>query len=122
METFELCKKLHKLKPDWLPEDRLFIRRKGEQPEVIKGVSFVTCFDEAPRYTLEYLLDKLPMTLKSSYGFGILILSGNGGHWSAFYMGDDECFVMDGGLNYDAQTPLCAVLKLAIAAAERDLV
>ena len=35
LHTFDLCKKLHELKPDWTPEDRLFIRR---EPENVKPV------------------------------------------------------------------------------------
>lgn len=124
METFELCKKLHELKPGWSPEDRLFIRREGELPEVVKGINFTMSFDNAPRFTLEYLLDKLPTTIKD--GSGVLAIVGgqglHGGDWYAFYEDEDnQGCVLDCSLNCDAQTPLDAVLKLAIVMIEKGI-
>lgn len=119
METFELCKRLHKLKPDWTTEDKLSIQVTGHPPGIVRGYNFIAYSDEAPRYTLEYLLDKLPKTIKG--GSGVLTLCGGqrqcGNDWIAFYE-DDEGYVLDGGLNCSAQTPLNAVLKLTIAYTE----
>lgn len=124
MKTFELCKKLHELKPGWSPEDRLFIRREGELPEVVKGVNFTMSFDNAPRFTLEYLLDKLPNIIDSDSGFGTLALSTRQGQyrngWLALYEDDEGCAVED-GLCCAAQTPLDAVLKLAIVMIEKGI-
>lgn len=58
METFELCKRLHKLKPDWTTEDKLSIQVTGHPPGIVRGYNFIAYSDEAPRFTLEYLLDK----------------------------------------------------------------
>lgn len=124
METFELCKKLHKLKPDWMTEDKLSIQVTGHPPGIVKGYNFIAYSDEAPRFTLEYLLDKLPKTIKNSFGSGVLTLvSGQGQRgddWNAFYMNDEE-YVMDSSLNCDAKTPLHALLELAIMMAEKDI-
>ena len=64
--TFDLCKQLHELKPGWTPEDRLFIRRKGDNPEIVKDPKFVYRVDQAPRFTVDYLLEKLPNRITNS--------------------------------------------------------
>lgn len=93
METFELCKRLHELKPDWTTEDKLSIQVTGHPPGIVRGYNFIAYSDEAPRFTLEYLLDKLPKTIKG--GSGVLALSGGQGQrgddWIAFYEDDEGC-------------------------------
>jgi hypothetical protein len=121
LHTFDLCKKLHKLKPDWTPEDRLFIRREGDNPEVVKDPKFVYRFDEAPRFTVDYLLEKLPKRAADGFEYGMLTLSTKQGAfrngWMAFY--DDGAGYPLGGINGVAETALDAVLRLAIEMAER---
>lgn len=121
LHTFDLCKKLHELKPDWIPEDRLFIRREGDNPEVVKDPKFVYRFDEAPRFTVDYLLEKLPKRAADGFDFGMLTLSTKQGAfrngWMAFY--DDGAGYPLGGIDGVAETALDAVLQLAIEMAER---
>ena len=126
MEVFELCKKLHQLKPDWQPITayRYTVKFKASEPRIYPEDVNRPRYDWAPEYTLEYLLDKLPKTIKNSFGSGVLALvSGQGQRgddWNAFYMDDEGC-VMDSSLNCDAKTPLQAVLKLAIVMAEKGI-
>lgn len=121
MQTFKLCKQLHELRPGWTPEDRLFIRREGELPEVVKGVSLAKSFDEAPRFTVDYLLEKLPKRAADGFEYGMLTLSTKQGAfrngWMAFY--DDGAGYPLGGIDGVAETALDAVLRLAIEMAER---
>lgn len=121
LRTFDLCKQLHELKPGWTPEDRLFIRREGELPEIIKGVSFIYRFDEAPRFTVDYLLEKLPNRIVDGFDFGMLTLSTRQGAlrngWMASY--DDDAGYPIGDIAGVAETALDAVLQLAIEMAER---
>ena len=119
--TFDLCKQLHELKPHWTPEDRLFIRREGDSPEVVKGVSFVRRFDQAPRFTIDYLLEKLPNRILDSCEFGMLTLSTRQGAlrngWIASY--DNDAGYPIGDIFGVAETALDALLELTIEMAER---
>ena len=122
--TFDLCKQLHELKPHWTPEDRLFIRREGDSPEIVKGVSFVRRFDQAPRFTIDYLLEKLPNRITNSCCSGVLTLIAdkpnifkNG--WLVGYI-DDTGQPMQGNLYAIGKTALDALLKLAIEMAESE--
>lgn len=121
METFELCKKLHELKPDWQTVGDYVIKFKGDEPRIYHDNVRRTCYDWAPEYTLEYLLDKLPDAIESKLGLGALTLSSRRGQhrdgWMVFY-GDDEGCSVDSSLVFAAEAPLDAVLKLAIAMAE----
>lgn len=125
METFELCKKLHELKPDWSPIGVFIIQFKGDRPRVYRDNIRRTCYDWAPEYTLEYLLDKLPNIIDGDFGFGTLALSTRQGQyrngWLAFYEDDEGCAI-DDSLAYAAQTPLNAVLWLTIIMAEKRLI
>ena len=121
MKTFELCKKLHDLKPDWqgITDCKYLIKFKAPKSHIYPEDVNQPCYDWAPEYTLEYLLNKLPSTIKDGSGVFALV-GGQGQHgddWTAFYM-DEEGYVMDSSLNCNAQTPLNAVLKLAIAVVE----
>lgn len=122
LQTFKLCKKLHELRPGWTPEDRLFIRRKGDNPEVVKDPKFVYRFDEAPRFTVDYLLEKLPKRAADGFEYGMLTLSTRQGAfrngWMAFY--DDGAGYPLGGIDGVAETALDAVLQLAIEMAESE--
>lgn len=121
LRTFDLCKQLHELKPGWTPEDRLFIRREGELPEIIKGVSFIFRFDEAPRFTVDYLLEKLPNRILDGFDYGMLTLSTRQGSfrygWVASY--DNDAGYPIGDICGVAETALDAVLRMAIEMAER---
>lgn len=121
METFELCKRLHELKPHWTPEDRLFIRREGELPEVVKGVSFARSFDQAPRFTIDYLLEKLPNRIVDGFDFGMLTLTTRQGAfrngWMASY--DNDAGYPIGDICGVAETALDALLELTIEMIER---
>lgn len=124
MKTFELCKKLHELKPDWQTVGDYVIKFKGDDPRIYHDNVRRTCYDWAPEYTLEYLLDKLPNIIDSDSGFGTLALSTRQGQyrngWLALYE-DDEGYAVDDNLACAAQTPLDAVLKLAIVMAEKGI-
>ena len=125
METFELCKKLHELKPDWQTIGDYVIKFKGDDPRIYHDNVRRTCYDWAPEYTLEYLLDKLPDAIESKLGLGALTLSSRRGQyrdgWMVFY-GDDEGCSVDASLVFAAETPLDGALKLAIIMAEKGLV
>lgn len=124
MKTFELCKKLHELKPDWQTVGDYVIKFKGDDPRIYHDNVRRTCYDWAPEYTLEYLLDKLPNIIDSDSGFGTLALSARQGQyrngWLALYE-DDEGYAVDDNLACAAQTPLDVVLKLAIIMAEKGI-
>lgn len=125
METFELCKKLYELKPDWRTFGSYVIKFKGDYPQIYHDDVHRTCYDWAPEYTLEYLLEKLPNIIDGDFGFGTLALSTRQGQyrngWLAFYEDDEGC-ATDDSLAYAAQTPLDAVLWLTIIMAEKGLV
>jgi hypothetical protein len=125
MKTFELCKKLHELKPDWQTFGSYIIKFKGDEPRIERDNIRRTCHDWAPEYTLEYLLDKLPDAIESKLGLGALTLSSRRGQhrdgWMVFY-GDDEGCSVDASLVFAAEAPLDAALKLAIIMAEKGLV
>lgn len=124
MNTFELCKKLHELKPDWQTVGDYVIKFKGDNPRIYHDNVRRTCYDWAPEYTLEYLLNKLPDAIENKLGVGALMLSSRKAQyrdgWLAFY-GDDEGCSIDSNLVCAAQTPLDAVLKLAIVMAEKGI-
>ena len=121
LQTFDLCEQLHELKPNWTPEDRLFIRREGELPEVVKGVSFARSFDQAPRFTIDYLLEKLPNRIVDGFDYVMLTLSTRQGAlrngWIASY--DDDAGYPIGDIFGVAETALDAVLELTIEMARR---
>lgn len=121
LHTFDLCKKLHELKPDWTPEDRLFIRREGDNPEVVKDPKFVYRFDEAPRFTADYLLEKLPNRILDGFDYGMLTLSARQGSfrygWVASY--DNDAGYPIGDICGVAETALDALLELTIEMFER---
>ena len=121
LQTFELCKQLHELRPGWTPDDRLFIRRKGDNPEIVKDPKFVYRVDQAPRFTVDYLLEKLPKRAADGFEYGMLTLSTKQGAfrsgWMAFY--DDGAGYPLGGIDGVAETALDAVLRLAIEMAKR---
>lgn len=127
MKTFELCKKLHEIKPDWQTVGDYVIKFKGDDPRIYHDNVRRTCYDWAPEYTLEYLLDKLPNTIDNDsdfdFGFGTLVLSTRQGQhkndWLAFYK-DDDGYTVD-NLTCSAQNPLHAVLKLAIVMIEKGI-
>jgi len=122
LQTFKLCKKLHELRPKWIPEDKLLIRQKGDLPQVVKDdVSLAGYFDGAPKFTIEYLLEKLPNRAADGFEYGMLTLSTKQGAfrngWMAFY--DDDAGYPIGDICGVAETALDAVLRLAIEMAER---
>lgn len=121
LHTFDLCKKLHELKPDWTPEDRLFIQREGDNPEVVKDPKFVYRVDQAPRFTADYLLEKLPNRILDGFDYGMLTLSTRQGSfrygWVASY--DNDAGYPIGDICGVAETALDALLELTIEMIER---
>ena len=121
LHTFDLCKKLHELRPDWTPEDRLFIRREGDNPEVVKDPKFVYRVDQAPRFTADYLLEKLPNRILDGFDYGMLTLSTRQGSfrygWVASY--DNDAGYPIGDICGVAETALDALLELTIEMIER---
>ena len=121
LQTFDLCKQLHQLKPDWTPEDRLFIRREGDNPEVVKDPKFVYRVDQAPRFTADYLLEKLPNRILDGFDYGMLTLSTRQGSfrygWVASY--DNDAGYPIGDICGVAETALDALLELTIEMIER---
>lgn len=122
LQTFDLCKQLHELKPDWTPEDRLFIRRKGDNPEIVKDPKFVYRVDQAPRFTADYLLEKLPNRILDGFDYGMLTLSTRQGSfrygWVASY--DNDAGYPIGDICGVAETALDALLELTIEMIKRE--
>ena len=120
--TFDLCKQLHELKPDWIPEDRLFIRREGDNPEIVKDPKFVYRVDQAPRFTADYLLEKLPNRILDGFDYGMLTLSTRQGSfrygWVASY--DNDAGYPIGDICGVAETALDALLELTIEMIKRE--
>lgn len=125
METFELCKKLHELKPDWQPIGSCAIKYKGQDPQIHHNDVPLKYHDGTPKYTLEYLLEKLPQYINTDIDseIGILFLESIyhefNNKWSASYK-DVEGYPSDDSLVCHADEPLHAVLKLAIAMTELE--
>ena len=120
LHTFDLCKQLHALKPHWEPEDKLFIWDEGDEPEIVSTVNSARRFDEAPRFTIDYLLEKLPKRVVDGFDFGTLTLSTRQGEfngWIASYNNDAGYPI--GNIDGIAETALDAVLRLAIEMAKR---
>ena len=93
-ELFELCKKVYE-KTGWKPTDWQH------------GIE-----DGQPLYTSDYLLEKLPATVKNDFDGGndYIILYKKGKSWYADYMGQFK--------RQKSDTPLKALLKLTIALSE----
>lgn len=121
LHTFDLCKQLHELKPHWKPEDKLFIWNEGDEPEIVSTVNSTRRFDEAPRFTTDYLLEKLPNYILDGYDHGMLTLSTRQGAfrngWIASY--DDDAGYPIGDICGVAETALDALLELTIEIAKR---
>lgn len=127
METFELCKKLYGLKPDWQPIGSCAIKYKGQEPQIYHNDVPLRYYDGSPKYTIEYLLEKLPRSININvdFGVGFLFLESThhdfGTKWAISYK-DIDGFPCDDSLVCRADEPLVAVLELAIAMAEKGLV
>ena len=127
VETFELCKRLHELKPDWQPIGSCAIKYKGQDPQIYHNDVPLKYYDGSPKYTIEYLLEKLPQSINTDIdsGIGILFLESTyhefSTKWAISYK-DIEGFPYDDSLVCRADEPLAAVLKLAIVMAEKGLV
>ena len=108
-ELFELCKQVYEA-TGWkdthgrLDDGNHTIRNEGN--EVLLGTK------QVPLYTSDYLLEKLPSTIKNELDEGddYLFLYKKNGSWHADYMGQF--------LRCNADTPLKALLKLTIALSE----
>lgn len=102
-ELFGLCKEVYKRFPEWQTGKWLFdIHTKGKD-------------GEAPEYTSDYLLEKLPKTIDSDDSILYLTVYGDDivledEAWVACY----ELYDSDKH-NVKADTPLKALLKLTIA-------
>ena len=108
-ELFELCKQVYEA-TGWkdthgrLDDGNHTIRNEGN--EVLLGTK------QVPLYTSDYLLEKLPSTIKNELDGGddYLFLYKKTSSWYADYMGQF--------LRCNADTPLKALLKLTIALSE----
>ena len=129
METFELCRKLYELKPDWqgITDCKHFIRYEIPMSHIYPEDLNKPLCDRIPEYTLEYLLDRLPKVLNGDSDDGILTLVADeieygegswGWGWRASYDICDGYLADD--LVHEAKNPLHAVLKLAIAVAKLE--
>ena len=121
MKTFELCKKLHELKPDWQTVGDYVIKFKGDDPRIYHDNVRRTCYDWAPEYTINYLLEKLPNRIVDGFDFGMLTLTTRQGAfrngWMASY--DDDAGYPIGDIWGVAETALDALLELTIEMIER---
>ena len=108
-ELFELCKQVYEA-TGWkdthgrLDDGNHTIRNEGN--EVLLGTK------QVPLYTSDYLLEKLPSTIKNEFDGGddYLILYKKNSSWYADYMGQF--------LRCNADTTLKALLKLTIVLSE----
>ena len=116
-ELFELCKQVYEV-TGWRGEDG-FITTIGDK--WIKDVK-KRWFDETidsdgfyPLYTSDYLLEKLPATVKNDFDGGndYIILYKKGKSWYADYMGQFK--------RQKSDTPLKALLKLALKLHEEKI-
>lgn len=109
-ELYELCKEVYK-KTDWKPtESRWWII--NEYGERTLNYSPAIHNPTVPLYTSDYLLEKLPPTVKNSFDGDddYLILYKKSKRWYADYMGQF--------IRCESDTPLKALLKLTIALSE----
>lgn len=121
LQTFDLCKQLHELKPDWQTIGSYVIKSEGDEPHIDHDEVHRTCYDWAPEYTIDYLLEKLPNRIVNGADLGMLMLSARQGSfrngWVVFYE-NDAGYPMC-GIDGVAENPLDAVLKLTIELAKR---
>ena len=110
-ELFELCKEVYERFPEW--KDTLTLVDDGgytRQPS-FKNMLFD---DETPLYTSDYLLERLPPRLDIVW---YLTVGEAAGAWGAWYMHGISKQTHD-KLQFIADTPLKALLKLTIALSE----
>ena len=121
-ELFELCKEVYEATGLADTIDYFYLKNNGDynvdrasHTQVdhnwwkLGGEVPARCF---PLYTSDYLLEKLPSTIKNEFDGGddYLILYKKNGSWYADYMGQF--------LRCNADTPLKALLKLCLALKE----
>lgn len=106
-ELFELCKEVYERKPEWddLPDDNEWITERGVLGYKREGI--------APLYTSHYLLEKLEekhYQLRLEHNHSDM-------NWYAYFAGKNLRYLFDKDDDWDmgADTPLKALLKLAIA-------
>lgn len=106
---FKLCKEVYR-RTGWRPDYREV--KKFDRDGGIVAQEFLYNNDHTPLYTSDYLLEKLPATIKNEFDGGddYLILYKKNSSWYADYMGQF--------LRCNADTPLKALLKLTIALSE----
>lgn len=121
LHTFDLCKQLHKMKPHWQTIGSYVIKSEGDEPRIYHDEVHRTCYDWAPEYTIDYLLEKLPNRIVDGFDFGMLTLSTRQGAfrngWMASY--DNDAGYPIGNIEGVAETALDAVLELTIEMAKR---
>lgn len=121
LHTFNLCKQLHELKPNWQPIGAYVIKSEGDEPQLCRDDIHRTCYDWAPEFTIDYLLEKLPNRVVDGFDFGALTLSTKKSEskysWIASYNNDAGYPI--GNIDGVAETALDAVLELTIEMAKR---
>lgn len=117
-ELFELCKEVYE-KTGWEPKElnTLYFTARNEKGEQI------------PRYTSDYLLEKLPPRIQDEDGnyFSLMGFPNGIQPWFAYQgnlEGEDRRWPIDEGIPYykrvfQSNTPLKALLKLTVALQEK---
>ena len=112
-ELFELCKQVYEA-TGWEQEpDVSYLYKYWDNHDELCVISIEEADDSlVPAYTSDYLLEKLPATVKNDFDGGndYIILYKKGKSWYADYMGQFK--------RQKSDTPLKALLKLTIALSE----
>ena len=108
-ELYELCKKVYE-RTGWEQEpDISYLYKYWDNHDELCVISIEEADDSlVPAYTSDYLLEKLPATVKNDFDGGndYIILYKKGKSWYADYMGQFK--------RQESDTPLRALLKLTI--------
>ena len=125
-ELFELCKEVYKRFPEWIADDWYYERTDPKSLVALKvlGVSVIGFgLDDydvlVPRYTSDYLLEKLPLYVNGEQEDELSLLKTDinwgAGYYRVMNSDDGIQYLADPDFSVNADTPLKALLKLAIA-------
>ncbi len=112
-ELFELCKQVYE-NTGW-NDSRLLDFRTIRMYESEELETTVTEYGLVPLYTSDYLLEKLPATVKNGFDGGddYIIVYKKGKYWCADYMGQFK--------RQKSDTPLKALLKLTLKLHDEEI-
>ena len=107
-ELLELCKEVYRRHQFWAGTDMIFGKEVGRDWRIMPLTFRIPKRNRIPLYTSDYLLEKLPSTIKNEFDGDddYLILYKKSGSWYADYMGQF--------LRCKGDTPLIALLRLTI--------